>query len=241
MPRINENHDCKRDGCEGEKFKGMKVECNTCDKIWFLDCLVEEDDMYELMKTIGLVTLTQNETNKTITLKTKWTEEKQNTYNAIIGNQTSIEYACITCNSINSTKKRIKMMEKEIGKLNEQLKIENDKCKELKEKNEELNNRIMNTNTMLQELRKENDELNEQNRNLNTKNVMSDSEEEEEENEGNEVNMKTMKMMIKKTITKAMKCETDKMLKLMNESVENEWKQTKNSTETMITIRIKTL
>lgn len=164
MPKVDENHDCAKIGCKGGNFKGMKVECNQCDKIWFLQCLIDEDDMYELMKCVGMVKLAQE--NDDINKKTSVNDQKRESFNAIIGENTSIEYACMTCKRKGSTKNKIKSMEKEIERLNEKLNMESDKYKDLNKQYEKQSKTIHENEKVIQTLTKANEKLNEQNKNV---------------------------------------------------------------------------
>lgn len=132
MPKIKDTHDCEKMGCKGEKLKGIKIECNRCDKIWYLECWVDEDDVYELLKCIGMIKLTSE--NDDINIKTSVNEQKKEILNTIIGPDTSIEYVCITCKKDGKTKNKIRLMNKEIEQLNKKLETESEKYIDLKRK-----------------------------------------------------------------------------------------------------------
>lgn len=218
MPKINAEHDCKREKCKGDKFKQIKIECNRCEKDWMLDCLIEEDEIYELVKAIGLITLKQDETRGEV-IVTKVTDEKKAIFKLIIGKESPIEYVCLTCKKKGgSTKVKLKQLDEAYEDVKTQLMTEKDTNNELKQKISDQNNKINDNEQLISQLTQN---LEEKDRIIkrytdNEMITLSDDDEENEES-SDKFDMKKVKQMIQKTITKQFMKEMETMKQIVND------------------------
>lgn len=145
---IDSNHDCRSDECKADLFKGLKLNCNQCDKIWRLECVIQEEDVYELATLIGIIRYDEEKNKRIASVN----EQKKETFNRIIGEDTSIEYACKTCREKGATRERIKQMEKEIERMKETEKGMNKKYNEMEKKINELQETISEEQKVIQQM-----------------------------------------------------------------------------------------
>lgn len=233
MVKINADHDCVGKKCKGETLDGLKIECNRCEKQWLLECLINENEIYELIKAIGIITLKVDDAKGKVQTVATVTEEKTNILNTIIGKESPIEYVCLTCKKKEgSTRNKLKQMETAMERMNRKIQNEKEKYIEQQKTIENLNQTINENQKTINELTQaieEKDQLIEQNKTRNTVMIMSDDDENDGENDGNENGQNNMKNMIKKTVAKQMKIETLKLTQAMNETIVNECKKIKET------------
>lgn len=119
MPKISADHSCTKTKCKGQTLGELFVDCNRCGRRWFMECLQEEDEIYELLKAIGLIRLELNERSEAKTI-TSVTEDKKNIFNTIIGKDSPIEYVCLQCKKREgSTRTKIKKLETLVVSMND--------------------------------------------------------------------------------------------------------------------------
>lgn len=105
-------------------------------KKWYMECLIEENDILELMMILNIVVKKNEKYTYNITTETKEALEK------VIGNNEAIIYACNMCRKTTESKKeKTKKVEKENKKLKEEIKnlktkLE-DECETVKEINDQ--------------------------------------------------------------------------------------------------------
>lgn len=218
MPKINAEHDCGKLKCDGKKLNGMNVGCSRCDKVWYLECLIDENEIYELLKAIGLITLEldQNEASNKIKVKTNVTDENKDVFNAILGRDSPIEYVCLACKKKGKTKERIKSLENTIIKLDDKMKNEIDQKKKLEKQIDmqttsvEENQKLINDLTM--EIQQKNEIIEMQKQ----ENARSECDNDDID-EDDDVAMKKTKQMIKITIAKEISYEFEKLRNMIDE------------------------
>lgn len=114
-------HDCKVEKCEGRGLNGMKLQCNRCKREFFIECLITDDGIFQLLE---LTNLLKRGTDK---LVANMNDENIMKFKMILGKNTLIEFACKICKTECSTYEKFKKMENEI-------KIKKDKIKALEQK-----------------------------------------------------------------------------------------------------------
>lgn len=123
----NNVHSCEESGCKGEMTNGTYLICNECKKKWYMECLIEENDIFELMMILNIVVKKNDKYTYNITTETKEALEK------VIGNNEAIRYACNMCRKTTESEKE-KMKKVEIKNLKTKLE---DECETIKEINDQ--------------------------------------------------------------------------------------------------------
>lgn len=213
MPEITSEHDCRTDECKGELFKGLKLDCNQCDKSWRLECVIKQDSVYELAVAIGLVV---EEEKKNVA---KVNDETKAKFGKIIGGESLFEFACITCREKGKTRERIKEMETEIERWKEVVKEKNEKCDEMEKKNNDLQETINENQRVIQQMTDAADNP----ESLGERDGQSESNVTHGNNDENKNDYeKIMKRVINNTIPYILKREMDKVTNKINEKLVNE-------------------
>lgn len=229
---IDANLDCVKKKCTGEKLNGLNIDCNRCDKKWFLECLINENEINVLMNTIGLIETKQDESSGQTKTVTNVTERKKTILNTIIGKESPIEYVCLTCKKLyGSTRNKIKNMEAALIKMNEKIKSTEKKTDALQKQIEQKQTEVDDSQRTINELTKQieqKDKIIEQNetklaamiaKNNDYDDDESDSESENSNDGNGQKHMKKMKQMIQHTVTKQMKIETEKIERIIKETI----------------------
>lgn len=168
----NTAHICEERGCKGEMTNGTNLICNECKKKAYLECLIEENYVFELMLILNIVVKKNEKYTYNITTETKNALEK------VIGSNGAIRYACNMCRKTTEGEKdKAKKIEKENRKLKEEIKnlkakLE-DECetvKEINEQNEKQNELLNKKNKLIQQLTDEKEVMKNTVKNANTGN-----------------------------------------------------------------------
>lgn len=240
MAKVNADHNCVRMKCKGDKLGELHVNCNRCGKKWFIECLKDEDEIYELTKAIGLIKI-ESDSNGEIKVTAQVTDTKKEIFNTIMGKDSPIEYVCLQCKKKEgSTRTKIAKIEKQIVDMKEwkqkqeqkqEQEINEYKAKllECEEKVKEMKiemendkhkiNENQETINALTQTIEEKDALIEQSKNNTQHGTLEESENEDESgsDEHGINNVNAMKKLIKSAVTKQLKTEMDRMQKMIEE------------------------
>lgn len=249
MPRVNAEHDCVKTKCKGQRLNGIYIKCNRCEKKWMLECLSEEDEIYVLLKTIGIIKLTQDETTGQVNTIINITEDKQNAFHAIIGEESPIEYACLTCKKKEgSTKKYIKQLQTAVlytdNQKKEAIKTKNELEKRIETQNQTINENEETINDLKATIETQKRTISEneaticdltmtieQNRVSGMEKESKDDDDDDENSDKNdESDLNKMKRMIKKTVKEQMKIETEKIEQIIRATVKGQSDRIRNVT-----------
>lgn len=131
-------HNCVDEKCKGKIVNGLKLECGRCKKSWFLDCLLEksENNIFDMVKATKLVVIAEDDKDK---YDYNVTTETIQTFNKIMGKDSSIEFACNVCkNKETKIEKENEEMKREIKRLKIRLEEEGETLREVNERNEKI-------------------------------------------------------------------------------------------------------
>lgn len=246
-------HDCENETCDGINLNGLFFKCNTCHKIQFLECVIDREEIYELVKAIGMIKYDEKERK----FKAYITEDRKKILHKIIGDNTILEFKCLMCNRDGTTIKKIKELRNELEqykntniKLQAKIGEERETIREMMDKNEQLEHTIKENKILIEELTEtmerpekvEEKKMSKENKIKNDAKInnitietltVSESEDDmsENESESDASKMKKMKQMMKKTMTKLMQKEIEKMTNTINEKLKNKEEQTKDNHE----------
>lgn len=88
-------HDCTKQTqkCDGRLLNGLSFTCNNCGKPTFLTCIVQRDDVYELLSAIDLIKYDENDQQTKPNINDTAIKRLQK----IIGVNTVFEFSCLEC------------------------------------------------------------------------------------------------------------------------------------------------
>lgn len=234
----NTVHSCEERGCKGEMTNGANLICNECKKKWYLECLIEENDIFELMMILNIVVKKNEKYTYNITTETKKALEK------VIGSNEAIRYACNMCRkkteSVNDKAKKLerenKKLKDEINNLKTKLEDECETVKEMNEQNEIKSELLNEKNQMIKQLTNENEVMKKTAKNVNTKNGDVDEmngNTDSRRDDSEKMNINKINELIERTITNEMNKLSIKLdEKLLNECKKIEKKITLREKET---------
>lgn len=162
MSSTDSEHDCALKKCVGKGLNGLKLQCNRCDRSYFVECLIKEDEIFELLRQTHILNLKDDE------LVSNTSNENLQKFNTVIGKNTLIEFACKICKKECKTKDKFKKMENEIKIKSDKMKMLELKLKEMNEKEQEwiklnskLSGDLKESRKIIQEMTDEREEPNE--------------------------------------------------------------------------------
>lgn len=150
---------CSSNECagDGKRMGEMYLRCDRCEMKYYIQCvLFEEEDVFALIKSIGLITTQEKQDEKTKEMTTETatniTERTRDTYETIMGDGTSFKYTCKQCLKKGNTKEIIKALKSKLNKTENELKTTKKQLREETEKNKTMDIELNTKNKLIEDL-----------------------------------------------------------------------------------------
>lgn len=143
-------HICEVNNCKGENFDGLFFSCYKCDAKSYFECVIEKEEVSNLLASIEMVTFV----NSTPALNSAKKIVAKQMFDSIMGAQSLIKFTCQKCLDSDSSlmqeneslKQQIKTDKTRISKLNAQVLEQNIIIRDLTENNDNPNEIIERSN-----------------------------------------------------------------------------------------------
>lgn len=103
------DHNCISNGCKGKEFHGISLTCQNCYKPYFLECLKNQHEVTELIKSFGINNIPDTHTANTMSYKVKKLFEPASVF----------EFVCVSCKA-KGNRMQFAHLKNQIDTLNQQ-------------------------------------------------------------------------------------------------------------------------